>query len=406
MDANQIVDEARALLPRIAEFRRHIHRHPELSFREEQTARFIMQTLSGEGLECVPVARTGVLVKIEGRGPLADALVLRADIDALPITETTGLPYCSGYDGVMHACGHDMHTAALMGALLMLNRHRDEISGTVFGLFQPGEELLPGGASMVLAEDPLAGYRVRAFYGEHVDPDLPTGVFGFRAGEYMASTDELHIAVVGVGGHGAMRHRVKDPVEAAANLITRLLQLGNSTDGQSVLSIGRVMADGATNVIPDRVEIQGTMRTFDETLRASLKGRVGEISQEVSSAFGVAVEADIREGYPAVVNDSALAENAARLFAGVFGADSVVRLDRRMTGEDFGYYTRRYPSLFYRFGVGGPELSRTERDGGQPAFGFPADVGKLHTPVFSPDEKALEYAAAGLALLAFDNRRP
>ncbi len=368
---NTILNDAHGILGQVKLWRRWLHRHAELSFEEHATARFIMETLRAEGIECRPVAGTGVLARIgEGR----DAVVLRADIDALPVEEATGLEYASENRGVMHACGHDMHAAALLGAMLLLNRRG--VRGTVFGLFQPGEELLPGGAAKVLAEEPFEGYNVTAFYGQHVDPDLPVGVFGIREGAYMASTDELHIEVRGAGGHGAMRALLKDPVQAAAELITKLLEIGNTPD--SVLSIGRVEADGATNVVPDSVQIKGTVRTFDESLRASLKKAVEEAGAAAAQHYGVSVQAEVRTGYPSVVNAAAPAANAIKQLAEI---GKVVALERRMTGEDFGFYTRRYPSLFYRFGVG-------------------TDAGRLHTRTFNPSEEALAYAVAGLVVLA------
>lgn len=391
MDFKAIIEEARGLQDKVAQFRRQIHRNPELSFQERGTARFITDTLTGEGIECRPIAGTGVLARIEGCGDLKNAVVLRADIDALPVHEATGLSYASASDGVMHACGHDMHAAALMGAMILLNRRRDEVTGTVLGLFQPGEELLPGGAAMVLEEEPFADYRVRAFFGQHIEPELPTGVFGMKPGEYMASTDELYFTVIGTGGHGAMRHNLKDPVEAAAELVTELLQAGNRGSGQpdSVLSIGRVVADGATNIVPDRVELAGTLRTFDEGLRVDIKARIREICHALSEAHGVRIEPDIRDGFPSVINSAEVTAGAGALLVDAFGGEAVVELGRRMTGEDFGFYTRRYPSLFYRFGAGGDAANCLS-----------GNAGKLHSPVFNPDERALEYAVAGFAVLA------
>lgn len=405
MDTEKILKHAEALRDEVIGFRRRIHRNPELSFRETGTAKFIADTLEAAGIECVGVAGTGVLARIAGCGDPASAVVLRADIDALPVHEATGLPFASCNPGVMHACGHDMHTAALMGAMLMLNKRRDQISGTVFGLFQPGEELLPGGASKVLAEDPFSGYDIRAFFGQHAEPELPTGFFGLRAGEYMASTDELYFTVRGVGGHGALRHNLKDPVQAAAVLITELLDMGNTGNGHpdSVLSIGSVSAAGATNIVPDRVEMAGTLRTFDEGLRNRLKTHIREICLSLSATYGVAIDPDIRDGFPSVVNAAELTAKARCLLIEAFGAGSVIALERRMTGEDFGYYTRRYPSLFYRFGVGGRSNTDDRSDAGAGSEGRRYDVGKLHSPVFNPDEDALTYAAAGLTILALNN---
>ena len=215
----------------------------------------------------------------------------------------------------MHACGHDMHTAILLGALKILNRHRDLFCGTVFGLFQPGEELNPGGASLVMRERPFDGYRVAAFVGQHVEPMLKTGTFGFRRGKYMASSDELRFRVNGVGGHAALRERIKDPVRAAAELIRLLYDIpaaNPSPELPTIVSIGRVTADGATNVVPDRTFMEGTMRTFDETWRRRVKEMVHEAAAEVDARFGVSTEVDINHGYPCVYNDEELTRRGGR----------------------------------------------------------------------------------------------
>lgn len=280
--------EARELHGRTVTFRRAIHEHPELSFAEHETARYVSGQLAAEGISFRPIAGTGILAKIEGRGDLSRCVVLRADMDALPIREQTGLPFASRNEGVMHACGHDMHTACLLGALILLNRRRSEIDGTVFGLFQPGEEVDPGGASLVLAEDPFRDYRVQAVVGEHVGAEIPLGQLGFRPGKYMASGDEVRITVRGRGGHGALPHNLNDPVVAAAALITALQQVvSRNIDSRvpSVLSFGRVIADGATNIIPSEVRLEGTFRTMDEVWRAEGKRRIREISAGVAAAY-------------------------------------------------------------------------------------------------------------------------
>ena len=389
-DLRMICDEAEQLAGSTREHRRRIHACPELSFEERATADYVISVLEAEGIACRRIAGTGVLARIEGRGELRRAVVLRADMDALPIEERSDLPFASQNRGVMHACGHDMHTAALLGALTLLNRRRTELQGTLFGLFQPGEEVCPGGASMVLKEHPFEGYDVIAMIGEHVDPDLPTGVFGFRAGKYMASSDELRITVMGEGGHGAMPDRLHDPVVAAAAVITALQQVvSRNADSRmpTVLSIGRVVADGATNVIPDRVLMEGTLRTFDETWRAEAKRRVHEIAEHTAAAYGTTAEVAVSDGYPCVVNDPRLTDCAERLIASMFGSEHTVRLELRPTAEDFGYYTQVYPSLFYRLGVGGSDP-------------VAKPVGKLHTATFAPDEEALSYAVAALSSLS------
>ncbi len=361
------------------DFRRHLHAHPELSFHEEATAAFIAEQLAAAGIECRRIAGTGVLARIEGRNPLTThdaegnnsathghrlAVVLRADIDALPIAEQTGLPYRSQNEGVMHACGHDLHAAVLFGVLQRLASAPD-FAGTVFGLFQPGEECNPGGASLVLAENPFEGYDVLAVLGEHVEPQLEVGTLGFRAGKYMAANDELRFRLHGTGGHGALRPQLKDPVAAAARLITELLALN---DAECVLSIGRVEAAGATNVVPDKVYLEGTLRTFDESRRADLHRRIAELAASVDGQHGTHTEVDIDRGYPCVVNDAelvALSTDLAKC------TDLLIKmLPMRTTAEDFGYYCQHYPSLFYRLGVG-------------------AAAGRTHTATFAPDERAI-----------------
>ena len=258
------------------EFRRHLHAHPELSFKEHDTAAFIEQQLDELSIEHRRIASTGVVARIKGRKtPEGDrrAAVLRADIDALPVTERNDCEWRSQNEGVMHACGHDMHAAVLFGVLKTFAEAPD-FRGTLFGLFQPGEECNPGGASLVLAEKPFEGYDVRAVVGEHVEPQLEVGTLGFRAGKYMAASDELRFRVRGTGGHGAMRKQLKDPVAAGAELLTRLIALNGE---ECVLSIGRVEAGGATNIVPDEIYMEGTLRTFDERERGIIHRRIGII---------------------------------------------------------------------------------------------------------------------------------
>ena len=347
------------------EFRRHLHRHPELSFEEVQTAEYIEQCLSEAGISHSRIAKTGVLAKIEGKGDLSKAVVLRADIDALPIEEQTGLEYASQSCGVMHACGHDIHAAVLYGVLLRLAEQPD-FEGTIFGIFQPGEECNPGGASKVLAEEPFANYNVVAVIGEHTNSGLEVGELGFCKGEFMAANDELRFWVRGKGGHGAMRAQLNDTVVAAAHLVTMLNAVN---DENTVLSIGKVVADGATNVIPDEVYMEGTMRCFSEEHRHTVWRIIEAAAQSADAKFGTTTEVDINHGYPAVVSDDALVEKAIALATekGV----AVKMLEKRYTAEDFGHYCVKYPSLFYRLGVG-------------------TSAGRSHTSTFAPDERAIE----------------
>jgi amidohydrolase len=356
------------------EFRRELHRHPELSFAEYNTAEFIESALAAEGIACRRVADTGVLAVLEGRGDTKRAVVLRADIDALPITEATGLEYASENEGVMHACGHDMHAAVLFGALQRLSRERN-FEGTIFGLFQPGEECTPGGASKVLAEQPFEGYDVVAVIGNHTDSTLEVGQIGVCEGPFMASNDELRFYVRGRGGHGAMRDKIDDTVAAAANIVTRVNCLN---DSDLVLSIGKVVADGATNIIPDTVYMEGTMRTFDQKLRESIWAEVEAVAADVDRHFGTTTEVVIGHGYPSVINDGVLTDVVRGLAAEKYEA---VELSRRYTAEDFGFYTTLYPSVFYRLGVG-------------------AAAGRSHTSTFAPSEDAIEVGVDFMATLA------
>ena len=352
------------------EFRRELHRHPELSFAEHRTAEFIESALAGEGIACRRIAQTGVLAVLEGRGDTKRAVVLRADIDALPIAESTGLEYASENEGVMHACGHDMHAAVLFGALQKLNAERN-FEGTIFGLFQPGEECTPGGASMVLAERPFDGYDVVAVIGNHTDSTLEVGQIGVCEGPFMASNDELRFYVRGRGGHGAMRDKIDDTVAAAANIVTRVNCLN---DSDLVLSIGKIVADGAPNIIPDTVYMEGTMRTFDQQLRESIWAEVEAVAADVDRHFGTTTEVVVGHGYPSVINDGVLTDLVRGIAAEKF---EVVELARRYTAEDFGFYTTCYPSVFYRLGVG-------------------AAAGRSHTSTFAPDERAI---AVGIELM-------
>lgn len=346
------------------EFRRHLHANPELSFQEFETAAFIESALDAMGVEHRRIAKTGVLAKIEGRGNLNRAVVLRADIDALPIDESAEVKWRSCRKGVMHACGHDIHAAVLFGVLQSMSDDPN-FEGTLFGLFQPGEECNPGGASLVLAEEPFADYTIEAIIGEHTEPALEVGTFGFKSGQYMAASDELRFYVNGVGGHGAMRNQIKDAVMAATNIASQLLALNRET---VILSIGKIVAEGATNVIPNSVYMEGTLRTFDQQEREIIIQRIHNIAKEISTKVGVETIVDINIGYPSVYNNEALTNIAVALSKLTY---NTVALPLRTTSEDFGFYGREFPSLFYRLGVG-------------------TDAGRVHTATYNPNEGAIE----------------
>lgn len=346
------------------EFRRHLHAHPELSFEEHSTAAFISEQLDAAGIEHRLIARTGILARIEGRrGNLTRCVVLRADIDALPLQEMTGVEWASQCDGVMHGCGHDCHAAILYGVLKRLQADRD-FEGTVLGLFQPAEERGFAGARSVLEEDPFKNYNVAAVIGEHVDADLEIGELGFCPGKFMASADELHFTVKCSCSTPSVR-AAKSPIVAAADLIMRLNAFNSDV---CRLSIKRTVAEGVADLMPEECHVEAVMRTYDEKLRGRIKDMIAHAAEEVEYKYDVEVAVDVRHGYPCVENDTQLTYEAMLL------ADShgfVVRDLERVAGEeDFGCYSQLYPSLYYRLGV-----SRA--------------AGRRHTATFLPDERAL-----------------
>lgn len=381
--SNSVFEAAQQLAAQVVEWRREIHRHAELSFEEHRTSALICQVLDQHGIPYKKVAGTGVLARVDGR--TADPIhpvVLRADMDALPITEASGLPFACT-DGAMHACGHDLHTSALLGALVLLQARRETFDGTILGLFQPGEELWPGGASIVLKEGVFDGMEPRAFVGGHVSPELKVGQIGLRSGTFMASTDEIHITVHGKGGHGGLPHLLKDPVLATSAMIVAMQQIvsrNNYAFTPSVLSFGRVIADGATNIIPDQVEVEGTFRTMDEEWRKEAHRRIREVAEQTTAAYGCTAEVDLMVGYPCVLNDERLTATAREVAAETFGTQAAVDIPRRMTAEDFGSYSVRYPSVFFRWGV-------------------ECDI-PLHNAAFVADERAIPYGVAMLAAMA------
>lgn len=370
----------------LSDTRHHIHQNPELSFQEFETSKFIEDFLVKNGIPYKKMANTGILATIEGSAK-GRTVGLRGDMDALPIQEVEGRAYGSKNPGVMHACGHDVHTTCLMGAALILNQLKNEFEGTVKLVFQPGEEKLPGGASIMIAEGVLDGIDV--MIGQHVMPFINTGETGFRSGLYMASTDELYCTIKGKGGHGAMPHLNRDPVLMAAQMIVSLQQVVSRNANPivpSVLSFGKVIANGATNVIPEEVYLEGTFRTLDEKWRAEAHKLILNIAKGVVEGLGGTIEMDIRKGYPFLKNDVGLTNRCRSSAEEYLGIEKVQTLDIWMAAEDFAYYSQEVPSCFYRLGV------RNESKG---------IVHSVHTPQFDIDEDALEIGAGLMAYLAF-----
>lgn len=376
------IDSAKEILEEIISWRRSIHSLAEISFQEYKTQSFIESVLDRYNIEHQRVANTGVLAKINSG--MGDTIgVLRADMDALEIIENTGLPFaCTS--GQMHACGHDMHSAALLGALVLLKQ--SGCKREIWGLFQPGEELHPGGASIVLAEDLFAGRKVDWFLAQHCSPEIECGSLGVRGGQFMASTDEIHIDVLGEGGHGAMPHLGKDAVLAASAVVVAMQQINsrnNNAFNPSVISFGRFIAGGATNILPDVVNLEGTFRTMDEGWRKIAKKRIVEVAEFTALAYGCTAKVEVKDGYPCVYNDLAMVDRFKKSAETIA---NVIEIDRRMTAEDFGFYSHVYPSLMVRLGVG--------RNGQNEA---------LHTSRFNPTEDALAIGAAIMAKFASEN---
>ncbi len=384
-----IQDRAASILPALVDIRRHIHQNPELSFQEHETAALVEKELHSLGLKTQRLANTGVVAIIEGKNPSKKVVGLRADMDALPIVEVNdGRVYRSQKEGVMHACGHDVHTTSLLGAARILTELKDEFEGSIKLVFQPGEERLPGGASLMIAEGVLQNPKVDVMIGQHVMPGIETGKTGFRPGLYMASTDEIYVKVTGKGGHGAMPHFNIDPVLISAHLIVALQQIVSRAANPaipSVLSFGKVIAQGATNVIPNEVIIEGTFRTLDENWRAEAHQKMLTLAKGLVEGMGGTVDFDIKRGYPFLKNNEDLTERLQSEAKSFLGEQNVEPLGIWMAAEDFSYFTQEVPSCFYRLGTRNEEKKTTF---------------SVHHPSFDVDEDALEQGCGLLAFLA------
>jgi amidohydrolase len=383
--AQQYADDTAAI-------RRHLHQYPELSLEEHETAKFICGRLDDYHIHYrSAVAGNGVIAEIQGQAETAAGservTALRADIDALPIQEPEGLEFCSQRPGVMHACGHDIHSAALLGAGRILQTLRKHFSGTVRLLFQPSEERIPGGALGMIQAGALSRPPVGSVIGQHVNPDLPVGNVAFHSGFFMASVDDIFITVRGRGGHAAKPHQNIDPVIITAQLLSGLQHVvSRSADPltPSVLSFGRVIADGAHNVIPNEVQIEGTFRTTDDIWRYEAHEQIRRISGAIAGSMGGSVDVDIRVGYPTVINEPSLTERLRSSAVEYLGPDRVVDIPPAMWAEDFAYYGREAPACFYNLGVGTPGK----------------DNAPVHSPSFRAEESCIAPAAGLLSYLA------
>ena len=371
----------------IQAIRQHLHQYPELSFEEIETAQFIADKLTEYGIPFKSgIAGTGIVGTIEGKNPRTNKIALRADMDALPIIEKNEVAYKSTKDGIMHACGHDVHSACLLGAAKILNELRESFEGSIQLIFQPGEEKLPGGASLMIKEGVLEDKAIKGIVGQHVYPELETGKIGLRSGKYMASADELHVKVIGKGGHAALPQHTVDAVLMASTIIVSLQQLVSRNAPPtvpSVLSFGKIEGLGATNVLPDVVTLEGTFRTMDEVWREEAHKKMVRLAESIAEGMGGKCEFEVRKGYPFLTNDAKMTAETYKAAQDYVGAENVIDLDLRMTAEDFSFYTHHTKGCFYRLGTGNIAKGITH---------------KVHNAQFDIDEESLKI---GMGFMAY-----
>ena len=388
MIKQQIQELAKSIFDEVVANRRHLHSHPELSFHEVETSAFVAGKLDELGLTYQRMADNGLVALIKGEKPSDRVVALRGDMDALPITEANEVPYKSQNVGVMHACGHDVHTSSLLGAAKILTSLKSEFGGTVKLIFQPAEEILPGGASLMIKEGVLENPKPEAVIGQHVMPLIDAGKVGFRAGKYMASTDELYVTVKGKGGHAAQPQQNIDPVLITAHILTALQQVvSRNADPKSptVLSFGKVIANGATNVIPNEVYLEGTFRALDENWRAEAHVKMKKMAEGIAESMGGSCEFNIVKGYPFLINEPQLTAATRAHAEEYLGKENVLDLDIWMAAEDFAYYSQVADACFYRLGT------RNESRG---------ITSSVHTPTFDVEESALEVSVGLMAYIA------
>lgn len=389
VNAEYIKSLAEKNFQRVLEIRRHIHANPELSFEEYNTSDYIASVLDSLGIEYKRgVVKTGIVAFIKGKNPEKKTLLLRADMDALPIKEDNKVEYVSKNPGVMHACGHDVHSASLLGAAAILNDCKESFEGTLKLIFQPGEELLPGGASLMIKEGVLENPKVNLAIAQHVHPSMEAGKVGFRSGMYMASTDEIYLTITGKGGHAAMPSDYNNPLLIASEILLELKKKFPN-DGQSeiptVLAFGKIEGKGATNVIPEKVELAGTFRTMNEKWRNEAHQEITRIVEEVAKKNKATADLRIEIGYPFLVNDEKVTKLCRAAAIEYLGEENVEELPLRMTAEDFAFFSQQLPSCFYRLGTGNKSKGITSG---------------VHTSTFDIDENALRIGSGLMAWLS------
>jgi hippurate hydrolase len=365
--------------------RQHLHANPELSFKEFETSKFVQTQLTSLGIPYTILGETGVIGILKGN-PSNRVIALRADMDALPIHEENKVSYASTKDGVMHACGHDVHTTCLLGAARILNELKDQWDGTIKLIFQPGEEKNPGGASILIKEGVLKNPIPQKIYGQHVHPQLEVGRMNFASGKVMASADEIYITIKGKGGHAAKPNLTADTILTASQIVNALQQVisrNNNPLSPSVLSICSIQGGFTTNVIPSEVKMMGTFRAMDEKWRFEAHDRIRTIVESTAKANGAEVDLEISIGYPSVINDEETTALGKSLAIDLIGSENVGVAEISLGAEDFGYYTQEIPGCFYRLGTGNIKKGITSG---------------VHTPTFDIDEEAIKM---GISMMAF-----
>ncbi|MBN1132790.1 MAG: amidohydrolase [Bacteroidales bacterium] len=385
---DQIKERSEYHFGEMVRIRTLLHRYPELSFEEYKTSETIRSVLNSWGIEYdFPYVKTGILARLSGKRN-GRTVALRADMDALPISEPEDRKIHSLNNGVMHACGHDIHMTALLGAIRILKDLCDSLRGQLLFIFQPGEEKIPGGARLMLEEGIFSRFKPDLIIAQHVLPSMETGKAGFRPGMYMASSDEIYLTVTGKGGHGAMPEQINDPVLMTSHILISLQQEINRKTPRhtpTVISFGKVIADGAVNVIPNQVRVEGTFRTMDESYRKQAHEMIRKIAKGIAESMGGSCEIEIRKGYPVLINDEKVTSLARNYAIDLLGSDHIEELERRMTAEDFAWFANAYPATMFRLGIKPPDA---------------LDETPLHTPEFAADESALKTGASLLSYLA------
>lgn len=386
-----IINRSSELKKDVVDLRRHFHQHPELAYQEFGTSEHIENWLKKNKIVYRSgIGGTGIIATIKGNGPGNRVIGVRAEMDGLPVTERNDTGYGSKNPGKMHACGHDAHMAMLMGTGLLMDSLKEEFGGTILLIFQPGEEKSPGGARLMIESGAFRDPKPDMFIAQHVLPELETGKVGYKSGRYMASCDEIYITVTGIGGHAALPGLTTDQIYIASHLVIKLRN--SMSERQSakkiptVLGIGRISGEGATNIIPEKVEIWGTFRTFDEKWRAEGLDLIRLVSEITAREFGVNVDVRIAEGYPVLINNEKLTRLAMDLSMDLLGRQNIETYDIRMSSDDFSFYSSIAPSLYYRVGI--------KKKG--------SEMKKLHTPDFDIDEEGLETGVANLAWLLYN----